>query len=77
VTATEEAVVEGWKIPVVDTIGAGDAFTAAFVTCHLRGIPFQDCCYFGNALGALVSGTKGATAPIGPDEIIRLCGRSI
>jgi sugar/nucleoside kinase (ribokinase family) len=64
-------------INVVDTIGAGDAFTAAFVTCRLRGIPFEDCCYFGNALGALVSGTKGATSPIGLDEIYRFCGRSI
>jgi len=77
VTATEEATVEGWKVQVVDTIGAGDAFTAAFVTCRLRGIPFEDCCYFGNALGALVSGTKGATSPIGLDEIYRFCGRSI
>jgi fructokinase len=77
VTATEEAVVDGWKVQVVDTIGAGDAFTAAFVVCRLRGIPFEDCCYFGNALGALVSGTKGATSPIGLDEIYRFCGRSI
>lgn len=77
VTATEEASVEGWKVQVVDTIGAGDAFTAAFVVSWLRGTPLRDCCYFGNALGALVSGTKGATAAIGLDEIYRFCGRSI
>jgi fructokinase len=77
VTATEEAVVEGRKVDVVDTIGAGDAFTAAFVVGRLRGHSFQDCCYFGNALGALVSGTKGATSPIGLDEINRVCGRTI
>lgn len=77
VTATEEASVEGWKVDVVDTIGAGDAFTAAFVTGRLRGRSLDDCCYFGNALGALVSGTKGATSPIGLDEINRFCGRSI
>lgn len=77
VTADEEASVPGWKVEVADTIGAGDAFTAAFVTCRLRGMSLQDCCYFGNALGALVSRTKGATAPIGLDEINRFCGRSI
>jgi len=77
VTAAEEVSVEGRKVEVVDTIGAGDAFTAAFVVSWLRGSPLRDCCYFGNALGALVSGTKGATATIALDEINRVCGRSI
>jgi fructokinase len=77
VTAREEAAVEGRKVDVVDTIGSGDAFTAAFVTGWLRGRSLEDCCVVGNALGALVARTAGATAPITADEIKRFCGRSI
>jgi len=77
VTAREEAAVEGRPVDVVDTIGSGDAFAAAFVTGWLRGRPLEDCCAVGNALGALVARTAGATAPIAADEIKRFCGRSI
>jgi fructokinase len=65
------------KVEVVDTIGCGDAFTAAFVTGWLRGHPLDDCLLVGSALGALVAKTAGATAPITVDEIKRFCGRSI
>ncbi|HVE39358.1 MAG TPA: carbohydrate kinase [Planctomycetota bacterium] len=77
VAGSDEARVPGWNIEVVDTIGSGDAFSAAFVTCWLRGRPLKDCVFFGNALGALVARTKGATTPIGTDEINRFCGRNI
>jgi fructokinase len=77
VAGTDEARVPGWNVDVVDTIGSGDAFSAAFVTCWLRGKPLKDCVFFGNALGALVARTKGATSPIGTDEINRFCGRNI
>jgi fructokinase len=77
VAGSDEARVPGWNIDVVDTIGSGDAFSAAFVTCWLRGRPLKDCVFFGNALGALVARTKGATTPIGTDEINRFCGRNI
>jgi fructokinase len=77
VAGSREARVPGRSIAVVDTIGSGDAFSAAFITCWLRGKPLDDCCFFGNALGALVAGTKGATTPIGTDEINRFCGRNI
>jgi len=77
VAGSDEARVPGWNVEVVDTIGSGDAFSAAFVTCWLRGKPLKDCVFFGNALGALVAQTKGATTPIGTDEINRFCGRNI
>jgi fructokinase len=77
IAGSQEARVPGWTIKVVDTIGSGDAFSAAFVTCWLRGKSLEECCFFGNALGALVAGTKGATTPIGVDEINRFCGRNI
>ena len=77
VAGREEARVPGRKVDVKDTIGSGDAFSAAFLTCWLRGKSLEDCCFFGNALGALVAGTPGATAPIGLDEINRFCLRTI
>jgi fructokinase len=77
VTWKQEVRVPGLKVDVVDTIGSGDAFSAAFLTCWLRGRSLEDCCTLGNALGALVAGTKGATAPIAVGEINRFCGRSI
>jgi fructokinase len=77
VRGKEEVRVPGWKVDVVDTIGSGDAFTAAFVTGWLRGKSLEDCCSFGNALGALAARTKGATAPINVDEINRFCPRTI
>src|SRR6185295_6523314 len=57
VAGREEARVPGRKVDVKDTIGSGDAFSAAFLTCWLRGKSLEDCCFFGNALGALVAGT--------------------
>ncbi|HLF95134.1 MAG TPA: carbohydrate kinase [Planctomycetota bacterium] len=77
VTSGEEVEVSGWKVEVVDTIGSGDAFSAAFLHDWLRGRSLEDCVFFGNALGALVARTKGATTPISTDEIRRFCGRSI
>jgi fructokinase len=59
----------GHKVNVVDTIGAGDAFTAGFLHCHFEGRPLEACCDFANALGALVSETRGGTAPIKVEAI--------
>ena len=50
----------GVAIDVVDTVGAGDAFTAAFVGWLLRGSPVAQALRFGNALGALVASRAGA-----------------
>jgi fructokinase len=77
VTRDQEVEIAGWKVEVVDTIGSGDAFSAAFLKCWLSGRPLDECCFFGNALGAMVAGTKGATAPISIDEITRFCGRPL
>ena len=54
----------GHKVNVIDTIGAGDAFTAGFLHCYFEGRPLEACCDFANALGALVSETRGGTAPV-------------
>lgn len=70
-----ETEVRGWTIQVVDTIGSGDAFSAAFLRGFLRGRPLEECCFFANALGALVARTKGATAPVSVEEIEKFCRR--
>ncbi len=60
----EIAVSPGFRVNVVDTIGSGDAYSAAFVHRYLCGRSLAECCRAGNILGALVAGTAGATAPI-------------
>jgi len=58
----------GIKIKVADTVGAGDAFTAALVHGYLRGIPLAQINETANRVGAWVASQSGATpapAPIG------------
>lgn len=45
---------------VVDTTGAGDAFTAAFAVALSEGRPFADAMRFGSATATLAIGVKGA-----------------
>ncbi len=77
VSEGEELAVPGWKVRVADTVGSGDAFSAAFLCLYLRGRPLEECCFFGNALGAMVAAQKGATAPISREEIERFAGRPL
>jgi fructokinase len=59
----------GFKVNLVDTCGAGDAFTAGFTHQLLRGEPLPECLRVGNALGALVASQAGATEPISRMQI--------
>jgi fructokinase len=52
--------VAGIPVAVVDTVGAGDAFTAGFVWSLLREGAIGDALRTGNALGALVASREGA-----------------
>ncbi|MEM3479055.1 MAG: PfkB family carbohydrate kinase, partial [Candidatus Bathyarchaeia archaeon] len=49
----------GFKVPVVDVIGAGDAFAAGFIASILRGRSLEEALMFGNAAGALVVAVRG------------------
>jgi fructokinase len=56
---------------VVDTVGAGDAFTAALVLGLLRGLPLEAIHRHAGAVAAFVCSVKGAT-PALPESLRRL-----
>ncbi len=60
----------GYQISLGDTVGSGDAFSAGFVHYYMNGFPIDQALQFGNAAGALVATTTGATAPISKEEIL-------
>ena len=58
-----------FKVPVVDPIGAGDAFGGAFVSGYLKGWNVEKCLAAGSAAGSLVVTTRGdqENIPTEPD----------
>lgn len=60
----------GYQISLGDTVGSGDAFSAGFVHYYMNGYPIEEALQFGNAAGAMVATTTGATSPISKDEIL-------
>lgn len=66
--------VPGRKVEVADTIGAGDAFAAAFLHAIEQGWDDYQCGAFANAVGALVASRQGATPEWSVDEVIPLMG---
>jgi fructokinase len=54
----------GVAVAVVDTVGAGDAFTAGLVAYALEGRPFAEGVAFANRLAARVAAAAGATPRI-------------
>lgn len=51
----------GFKIKVADTVGAGDAFTAALIHGYLRRTPLAQINETANRVGAWVASQSGAT----------------
>lgn len=62
----------GVPVQVVDTVGAGDAFAAAFLHGLHLGWPMRRIASFANALGALVASRSGATPPWTVEECLEL-----
>ena len=50
----------GYRVPVADTVGAGDAFAAAFLHGLGNGWPARQVADFANRVGALVTSRPGA-----------------
>ena len=60
ITADESFPQKAGKVKVVDTVGAGDSFTAAFVVAYLRGLSLSDAQRLANETAAYVCSCKGA-----------------
>ncbi len=61
VSADERSEHPGFKVKIADTVGAGDAFTAALVFGYLRGTPLAQINETANRVGAWVASQSGAT----------------
>ncbi|MGA8272042.1 MAG: carbohydrate kinase [Candidatus Sulfotelmatobacter sp.] len=61
ISAGERVEHPGFKVKVADTVGAGDAFTAALVHGYLRGTPLAQTNETANRVGAWVASQPGAT----------------
>jgi fructokinase len=62
----------GISVQVADTVGAGDAFTAALLTQHLEGKPLREAARFANAYAAAVASKPGGTPQVERAEVERL-----
>ncbi len=71
VTKDELCEVGGIPTTVVDTVGAGDAFTAMLIWSRLRNFPLERGVQLANRLGALVASRAGAM-PVLTSEIREL-----
>lgn len=61
----------GFRVRVRDTIGAGDAFTAALVHAYLRGASLEKMNDAANRMGSWVASQAGGTPMIGKKELRR------
>ena len=59
--------VNSQKVQVKDTVGAGDAFTAAFLYTYLKTRSIQSALEAGAVLSGYVVSTEGATATYGKE----------
>jgi len=69
VSAAECSEHAGFRVRVADTVGAGDAFTAALVHGYLRGIPLPQINENANRVGAWVASQSGATPALKAGDI--------
>jgi fructokinase len=69
VSANERSEHPGFRVKVADTVGAGDAFTAALVHGYLRGTPLAQINETANRIGAWVASQSGATPSLKPDGL--------
>ena len=59
-TKDEKFFAPSYKVDVVDTTGAGDAFAAGLITGLLTNMPLEQISYFANAVSAVKITRKGA-----------------
>ena len=73
VTEVDSVEHDGFKVDVVDTVGSGDAFTAALVHHYLKGSSLETISEAGNRLGSWVASQPGAMPPIDPSLLTDIC----
>ena len=66
----ERQEIPGYNVTVIDTIGAGDAFTAGFVWAHVNGKSLAESCEMGVRCGALVATHRGGMVPISVAQLM-------
>ncbi|RYF18199.1 MAG: carbohydrate kinase [Flavobacteriales bacterium] len=59
------------KVDVVDTVGSGDSFLAAFISKKLSGETIADCLNFASKIAGFVTSQKGACPSYDVDELKR------
>lgn len=64
--------VPGYKIDLVDTVGSGSAFSAGFLHVYLENKNIEEALTFGNAAGAVIASTHGATSMVSKKKILEL-----
>ena len=62
--------VEGFPAKVIDTVGAGDSFSSAFLNFYLAGMHVSEAVKIGCKLGALVASSSGAVPSYQIKDII-------
>ena len=67
----------GHKIDIIDTVGSGSAFSAAFLNVYLENKNVEVALNFANAAGAAVAATHGATSYISKRQITDLMRKGV
>jgi len=69
ISTNSDVLIPAESIVVVDAIGAGDSFSAAFLTSFMTNQNLEEAAKFANKVGAFVASCSGAT-PVLPKELI-------
>jgi fructokinase len=69
---SESVDLPGVPVAVADTVGSGDAFTAALLTQFMAGKSLADAARFANAYAAVVASKPGGTPHVERAEVERL-----
>jgi fructokinase/2-dehydro-3-deoxygluconokinase len=77
VSAGGSTTVPAFRVPVVDTLGAGDVFNAGFIAARLAGQPCAEAARWGNAAAALKIGRPGARGAPSRAELDALLDQAI
>ena len=54
--------IKGFKVDVINTVGAGDSFASGLIYGYLQGWEWERCCQLANACGALTVSRHGCSA---------------